>query len=164
MAGGFLIREADPDDRAEWLRMRSSLHEDAARDELAAEIDAYFFRSQESDSDTDAAGSLLPKIVFVCERASGLLAGYIEVSVRNYAEGCDGATPYVESWFVDDDVRGVGIGAALMTEAEDWARSRGYREIASDALLDNVSSQKAHKALGFEEVERTVHFRKNLAR
>src|SRR5204862_2956995 len=111
-----------------------------------------------------ALRALLPELVIVCERASGSLAGYIEVSVRNYAEGCDGATPYIESWFVDDDVRGAGIGAALMTEAEDWARSQGYREIASDALLDNLSSQKAHEALGFEEVERTVHFRKNLAR
>ncbi len=43
-----------------------------------------------------------------------------------------------------------------------WARDRGHREFASDALLENVESQRAHEALGSVEVERAVRFRKVL--
>lgn len=43
-----------------------------------------------------------------------------------------------------------------------WARDHGYAELASDALLDNSVSHAAHQALGFEVVERSVHFRKPL--
>jgi aminoglycoside 6'-N-acetyltransferase I len=34
--------------------------------------------------------------------------------------------------------------------------------MASDALIDNEPSIDAHEALGFEIVDRCVHFRKNL--
>ena len=47
-----------------------------------------------------------------------------------------------------------------MRAAEDWARAQGCVEMASDALIDNSESEKAHMALGFEVVDRCVHFRK----
>lgn len=47
-----------------------------------------------------------------------------------------------------------------MAAAEDWAREHGYSELASDTLLENRASEGAHRALGFEEVERAIHFRK----
>jgi aminoglycoside 6'-N-acetyltransferase I len=106
--------------------------------------------------------SLLPSAVFVCERPDGRLAGFLELSVRNYAEECSGATPYVESWYVDSDVREQGLGRALMQAAEDWARAMGYPEMASDAVLENELSHRAHEAVGFTEVERIVVFRKPL--
>ena len=59
-------------------------------------------------------------------------------------------------------MRGRGIGAALLEEAERWAAERGCTELASDATLDNVASQRAHAALGFTETERVVAFRKRL--
>jgi aminoglycoside 6'-N-acetyltransferase I len=52
----------------------------------------------------------------------------------------------------------------LVKAAEDWAIVRGYTEIASDALLENTISERAHKALGFAEVERAIRFRKGLKR
>ena len=45
---------------------------------------------------------------------------------------------------------------------EDWARARGYTEMASDALLDNSVSHAWHSAQGFDEVERIVVYRKDL--
>jgi aminoglycoside 6'-N-acetyltransferase I len=59
-------------------------------------------------------------------------------------------------------VRRQGVGAALVRAAEAWARARGYRDLASDALLDNLPSHEAHVALGFGEVERSVKYRKVL--
>jgi aminoglycoside 6'-N-acetyltransferase I len=49
-----------------------------------------------------------------------------------------------------------------MHAAEDWARSQGCYEVASDTWIDHESSQRAHEALGFEVVDRCVPFRKGL--
>ena len=60
------------------------------------------------------------------------------------------------------DLRRRGVGRALVRAAEEWARGQGLREVASDALLDNVASHRAHEGLGFTEVERAVRYRKSL--
>jgi aminoglycoside 6'-N-acetyltransferase I len=46
--------------------------------------------------------------------------------------------------------------------AEDWARSFGMTEMASDTWLDNEVSIAAHLRMGYEEMERLVHFVKKL--
>ena len=61
-----------------------------------------------------------------------------------------------------EEFRGRGIGRQLMKAAEDWSRAQNCREIASDALVDNMESREAHSALGFEVVDLCVHFRKGL--
>ena len=73
-----------------------------------------------------------------------------------------GTVGFVEGWFVDGAFRKQGIGAALMRAAEDWSRKQGCREIASDTWIDDEMSIDAHQALGFEVVDRCVHFRKPL--
>jgi aminoglycoside 6'-N-acetyltransferase I len=148
------IRLIVPTDRSEWLRLLNGLHPELSAAEHVPSIDAYL-----SGGHID---ELIPSAVFVAEREDGRLAGFLELTVRNYAEGCRGNTPYVESWYIDEDVRGTGIGRQLMEAAERWARDHGYVELASDALLDNTLSHAAHNALGFEVVERIVVFRKPL--
>ena len=54
------------------------------------------------------------------------------------------------------------LGTRLMQAAEAWARNQGLKEIASDTQIENAGSIQAHKALGYEEVERLVCFRKAL--
>lgn len=148
------IRLITADDRSEWLRLLLGLHPDLLETDHVPSIDAYL-----SGGSID---ELIPSAVFVAERPNGRLGGFLELSVRTYAEGCSGDTPYVESWFVDEDLRGTGIGRALMEAAEHWARERGFTDLASDAVLDNSLSHAAHRALGFEVVERIVVFRKTL--
>ena len=46
--------------------------------------------------------------------------------------------------------------------AEDWARTQGCREMASDALVDNEVSRLAHLGVGYAEVEVIRCFRKSL--
>jgi aminoglycoside 6'-N-acetyltransferase I len=43
---------------------------------------------------------------------------------------------------------------------EAWGAASGCRELASDAALNNGASHSLHAALGFEETERVVFFRK----
>jgi len=50
----------------------------------------------------------------------------------------------------------------LLRAAEDWARSQGCIEMASDTAIDNQVSQRAHEALGFEVAERSVLYPKTL--
>ena len=134
--------------------MRSTLWPDESDLELAHQVDA-FLRGADPQSSFLSA-------VFLSESASGELTGFIELFIRNYAEGCIGITPYVEGWYVERETRGRGVGRALMAAAEAWAKSSGFADLASDTPLENEASQRAHQALGFHEVERIVHYRKSL--
>jgi aminoglycoside 6'-N-acetyltransferase I len=101
--------------------------------------------------------------VFVLERSAGGLGGFLEAGTRKYAEGCLTApVGYIEGWFVDEDLRGQGFGHQLVRAAEDWARSQDLKEMGSDTWLDNEVSIRAHLAMGYQEVERLIHFAKTL--
>jgi len=99
----------------------------------------------------------------VCETDRGALVGFLELRVRNYAEGTDSlAVPYVEGWYVDPEYRLQGAGALLMRHAERWALESGYAELASDTEIGNVDSIAAHRALGFEVTDKVVCFLKKI--
>ncbi len=113
---------------------------------------------------TEAGGTHAVGVaVLAADRGDGTLAGFVEIGSRNYAEGCD-STPvaYLEGWYVDRDVRRTGLGRSLVVAAEAWAIEHGFSEIASDTELANGASLLAHLALGYEEVERQICFRKRL--
>ena len=145
----MLIRPVQPIDHAEWLRMRLNLWGGAAEEHIQ-DIANYFTTPQRG-------------ITFVVERPGGGLCGFVEVSLRNYAEGCTTSpVAYIEAWYVDAESRQHKLGTRLVQVAEAWARHQGLKEIASDTQIDNTVSIHAHKALGYEEVERIVCFRKAL--
>jgi putative acetyltransferase len=153
------IRAVHREDRAEWLRMRGLLWPDDSPPEHAEEVTAFF-----AENSFRWAGPFLAAAVFVAARPSGGLCGFLEASIRPFAEGCESRpVGYVEGWFVDADLRRRGIGRGLVGAAERWAASQGCRETASDAHPDNTVSLDAHRALGFEESGRSVHLRKRLA-
>jgi aminoglycoside 6'-N-acetyltransferase I len=100
--------------------------------------------------------------VFVAE-ADGRVVGFLELGYRKYAEGCESSpVPFIEGWYVDPGFQGQGIGRALVEAAEASAKADGYTEIASDVLIENDRSVAAHRALGYQEIERLVCFRKSL--
>lgn len=49
-----------------------------------------------------------------------------------------------------------------MERAEEWARERGFSELASDTEIDNAISLKAHATGRFTETERLEKLRKPL--
>ena len=101
--------------------------------------------------------------VFIAERHDGSVCGYVEAGARSIADGCSTSpVGYIEAWYVDPDVRREGYGRALLEAAESWAIDRGYREMASDALLENDVSHEAHKRSGYVEVDRQITYRKQL--
>ena len=106
----------------------------------------------------------MPLIIFVAEANDGTLVGFLQVDLRSHADGCNPSRPvgYIEGWYVTEDRRRCGVGRKLLAKAEDWARGYKCVEMASDALIDNELSQRAHEALGYEVVDRCVHYRKRL--
>ena len=151
---GVEIRSAQPRDIEAWVAKRAALWPDAPRDELAESAGRYF---------DDPSHRVFLERVLIAEHG-GKAVGMIELSLRSIADGCSTSpVPYIEGWFVAAQARRLGVGRALVRAAEDWARAQGASEIASDILIENQVSEAAHKALGFEEVDRMVSFRKSLA-
>jgi aminoglycoside 6'-N-acetyltransferase I len=149
------IRLARSSDAREFAELCAALWPDGSVEEHLREVEPKI---------TSGKSGTLPVGLIVAEDADGVLAGFIEVGLRSHADGCDTTRPvgYIEGWFVRESFRGKGIGRELMQAAEDWSRKQGCTEIASDALIENLPSQEAHGALGFEVVDRCVHFKKSL--
>ena len=144
------IREYRPQDFGNWVRMRCALWPEIALEDADDDAREWLAR-------TDA-------VVLVAEHGDNAgLAGFVEVGERAYADGCDTApVAYLEGWYVEPGLRRKNIGRELVEAAVSWARKRGYREMASDALLENVTSHRAHEGSGFEEIERAVRYRRAL--
>jgi len=139
-------------DAAAWLAMRRALWPDDSQDSHAAEIEKFF------------AGELRePLAVLIASDERDTPLGLAELSIRNYAEDCaTDRVGYLEGWYVAPEARRRGIGRALVSAAEDWARQQGCIEFGSDALIDNHVSAAAHRALGFVEPVQLRCFRKDL--
>ena len=145
------VAEATSADADAWAEFRHALWPDQPLAELAADVRDFF----DKGTPLIAAGFL----AWEGERA----VGFLELSVRPYVPGADSVSaPFIEGWFVEPGSRGKGVGRMLVAAAEDWARSRGYTQLGSDALMENVASAEAHEALGFRTVEMLRSFIKDL--
>ena len=141
-------RTARETDRPEWIKLRYELWPHCPIDRHDLEIEQLL----KSDG-----------IVAIAE-LNGSLVGFAEVSLRHdHVEGTRSSpVPYLEGWFVLPAHRDLGIGQGLINHIEQWAITRGFDEIASDAELNNDHGIALHAKLGFAEVGRTVHFVKPL--
>ena len=95
---------------------------------------------------------------------AGNAIGLVEVAIRHdYVNGTNSSpVAFLEGIYVVSEARKRGVARSLVREAERWAVKAGCVEFASDASLENTESQAMHAALGFQESERVVFFRKAL--
>lgn len=151
------IRPAQPSDLDQLTRLCEALWPKSSAEEHAKELRLIL-------GGKTALVLTMPLVIFVAEGKVGTLVGFLEVDLRSHADGCNPSRPmgYIEGWYVAEDHRHRGIGRKLLAKAEDWARSHRCVEMASDAIIDNELSQRAHEALGYEVVDRCVHYRKEL--
>jgi aminoglycoside 6'-N-acetyltransferase I len=87
---------------------------------------------------------------FLLQNESGYF-GFIELSVA-----------YIEGLFVNPTYRHKGSGRRLIKHAEDWARTKGFKQLCSDTELENSPSIEFHTSSGFTEVSRIVCFVKDI--
>lgn len=145
----LVIRTMDAGDRAVWAQMRTALWPDETALAHATAIDELL-----SDGEAWA---------FIAEMKDGRRAGFAEVAIRKYVNGCDNRpVAFLEGIWVRPELRRQGIGVRLLAYVESFVAARGFRELGSDTQLNNVASQAAHRAWGFSETERVVYFRKLL--
>ncbi len=90
--------------------------------------------------------------------------GFAQCSLRtDYVEGTESSpVGYLEGVFVKKEYRNKGYAKELLIACEKWAKSKGCIEFASDCELTNVNSLKFHLAMGFDEANRIICFRKNI--
>lgn len=138
--------EISEQDFEELVSMGLSLWPHAKKDELAEEFG-------------ESILSLKHKI-FLCKNDKNEPIAFIDVSLRSdYVEGStSNPVGYVEGIYVKPGYRNRGVAKKLIKLAEDWAAKQGCKELASDAELDNIDSQKFHKKIGFKEANKIVCF------
>ncbi|NNF15954.1 MAG: GNAT family N-acetyltransferase [Gammaproteobacteria bacterium] len=146
----MIIREAVKNDITAWSQMRTDLWPDTDDQHVAA-INEYFLGSSND----------IVKAWMAVSNAE--VIGFLELNIRSFAEGSRSKEiPYIEAWYIKPAYRGNSYGALLMQQAEQWAVSCGYSELASDTQTDNDISIAMHKHLGFFETDRIVCFLKRL--
>lgn len=150
----MIVRPAAAADIGPWSAMRAQLWPD---DDAAAHA--------EDIADTLLSGDP-DQIAFVAEGEDGAFLGFVEASIRHdYVDGCDTSpVAFGEGAFILPELRGTGVGRALVEAVADWGRAKGCTELASNALLDNTASHAFHLGVGFEETERVVFLRRVLRR
>ena len=146
-------RVASPDlgQMTAWRQMRKTLWPEMTEDENLHEIEAMMTETSRF-------------FVRIALNKEDKPVGFVEATVRNdYVNGCaTSPVAFLEGIYVEPEARRQGIARTLVGAAEEWGRMMDCREFASDALLENSDSHAMHRALGFEETERVVCFRKDL--
>jgi aminoglycoside 6'-N-acetyltransferase I len=148
---GFYVRAAAPEDIDAWSGLRHQLWPHLSLEGHRAEI-------------VDALSEPERLAAFLCLDGKGRAVGLAEASIRSdYVNGCETSpVAFLEGIVVDPATRRQGVAALLIAAVGDWAQSKGLSELASDAELENTVSHAMHAALGFEETQRVVYFRKPL--
>ncbi len=90
--------------------------------------------------------------------------GFAQCQLRyDYVEGAETSpVGYLEGIFIQEKFRHMGFAKELLQKCEKWASGKKCSEFASDCELNNVDSLEFHLAMGFDEVNRIICFKKNL--
>lgn len=90
--------------------------------------------------------------------------GFAQCQLRyDYVEGTETSpVGYLEGIFIQEEFRHMGFAKELLQKCEKWASGKKCSEFASDCELNNIDSIKFHLAMGFDEVNRIICFKKNL--
>jgi aminoglycoside 6'-N-acetyltransferase I len=130
-----------------WLSLRSELWPHATESEHLREM-----------GDVLARGHC----VRLALTPRGSAVGFVEASKRvDYVNGTNSSpVVFLEGLYVAPTSRRKGVARALVAEVERWALAERCSELASDSALENAAAHAAHLALGFEETERVVYFRR----
>ena len=144
-----MIKQAGRTDSAALAALALRLWSDRSFDELKSEFDSLL--------ETEDAACF---IVFAGEKPAGFAQCQLR---RDYVEGTETSpVGYLEGIFVLEAYRHKGYAKELLSACESWAKGKQCTEFASDCELENADSLAFHLALGFEEANRIICFRKNI--
>ncbi|MGE8153629.1 aminoglycoside 6'-N-acetyltransferase [Pseudomonas vancouverensis] len=147
----FRILPCQSSEQAGWLFLRQALWPHASEREHRDEIDEQLRQPQRY-------------INLVAYDRQEQPVGLAEASLRrDYVNGTDNSpVVFLEGIYVVPQQRRHGVAKQLTECVAQWGREQGCVQMASDTDLDNLASQETHRALGFEETERVVFFKRQL--
>ena len=139
------VRRAQPDDAAAIAQLTAQLGYPTPSETIARRLT-----------------SLLPAAehcVLIASMHAGPI-GWLHVAVTRALE----YEPCAEilGLVVDETARGLGAGAALVAEAETWAREFGVAEIRVRSRVTREGAHRFYERQGYVEWKRQVAFRKSL--
>jgi len=142
------VRRAEPRDKARWAELWQgylTFYEASVTPEVTEEVWA---RGQ---ADPPALDILLA--VDAADRPVGLLHAFRHQNTWSIAPVC-----YLEDLFVDPEVRGGGVGRALIEALAEQGRAEGWLRIYWQTAADNVRAQRLYDLVA----KRTSWVRYNL--
>jgi GNAT superfamily N-acetyltransferase len=108
-------------------------------------MEAFQARFMDDTLGTPADGA----VTYLAVSTAGVPLGYVHA-----LPGEDGVTGeacgYVAIIAVTEMAEGTGVAAALMAQAENWARQRGYRFLSLDAFAGNSRALAFYRRAGFQ--------------
>jgi GNAT superfamily N-acetyltransferase len=153
-------KHADPPPKQAGLKIRRAKSRDAAR---IAELSGQLGYPATVAAIAQRLRSIKPAshhAVLVAESLERKVIGWLHVSVSTLLEVPLRAE--VNGLVVDDGERSRGTGALLLRAAEQWARSRGCKNMS---VRSNVIRERAHEFYlrhGYEHYKTQKAFRKSL--
>ena len=145
----FTVEQLTPEHLDEWIVLRCLLWPEGSEHDRRAEAEALLQR-------------LGRFVVFLARSDEPATIGFAEATLRH--DGVHGCATFpvafLEGIYVQPTWRRRGVARQLCRAIEAWAGATGCSEFASDTELDNTASQHMHAALGFQETERVVYYRK----
>lgn len=144
-----MIRKATKDDALTLAKLAIQMWDENVLEELAEEFAELV--------SSEAAACFLKYV-------ENEAVGFVQCQLRHdYVEGTETSpVGYLEGILVREEFRHAGFAGELLQECERWAKEKGCTEFASDCELDNTDSFKFHMAMGFEEANRVICFRKGI--
>ena len=144
-----MIRKATVQDPPLLARLAMNVWKESSLKELVAEF-------EQMTKSNDAVAFIL----FIEEQA----VGFAQCQLRHdYVEGTNTSpVGYLEGIFVEKEFRHKGYASELVLKCEEWAKTKGCLQFASDCELDNTDSLAFHLKVGFTEANRMICFTKQL--
>ena len=138
-------RLARQEDAPAIAALVSQLGYDAARREVADRLARLLARSGQR---------------FIVAEADGRLLGWVHVELADYVDS--GTYAQIGGLVVDRAHRRQGIGAALMAEAEAWARQQGCAMMRLRSSSTRTPAHRFYEGLGYANVKTQYSFVKPL--
>lgn len=88
-------------------------------------------------------------MIFVAENEHGKPSGFATVTKNRHFTGTEQG--YIGELAVDANAEGHGVGQALVTACEQWAREQGYSFLVLETGAANTRARKFYAHSGFQE-------------
>ncbi len=162
MSGEIHVRRATASDRSVVLVFHLALYVDHRGRVTPAKLEPFFAHRSFGTvlrDDVDAMLHDRDTFVFLAER-DGVPVGYATGTMTHDPRRVLARKGVVGDWFVDEEARGAGVGAALLEALEAHFAAAGCEVMESATWAFNQGARAAHEALGFDEVQ--VVYRKRI--